>query len=167
METNRLKTLLEELRFSASFPDHVLASLAAAATFRSLAAGEVLFREGSPNDRLYLIHRGRLALQMNVPPRGTVRILTLGPGEMVGWSAVTGGEFMTASAIALDRAELVVAPAQELLELCEANHDFGYHFMRVTAAALAQRLLVTRLQLLDLFSECPAPVPEALSGGSL
>lgn len=159
METDQLQSLLHELRFTADFPDEVLTSLAEASSFRSVALGEVLFREGSPNDRLYLVCSGRLALEMNVPPRGAVRILTLGPGEMVGWSAVIGEGKMTASAVAIDETELVVAPAETLRELCEVNHDFGYYLMREMAAALARRLVVTRLQLLDLFGDVPASVP--------
>lgn len=159
MDTNQLKYVLEELRFSAVFPPEVLDDLAAASTIQQVSAGTVVFRESGANDNLYLLRSGRLALEMNVPGRGAVRILTIGPGEMVGWSALLGQGKMTASAVAVEDAELVVAPADSLRELCKANDEFGHQMMRQMADALSKRLVATRLQLLDLFADTPSAVP--------
>lgn len=98
---------------------------------------------------------------MNVPGRGAVRILTLGPGEMAGWSALLDQGKMTASAVAVQDSEVIVAAADKLRQLCETNHDFGYHLMRQMAAALSERLVATRLQLLDLFADAPPAPPRA------
>lgn len=156
MDANQLKFILEELEFSADLPHQVLEQLAAASTTRQLPAKEYLFREGSENRNLYFIHSGKLALEMKVPGTGTVRILTLGPGEMVGWSSMLDQGKMTASVVAVTDAKVVVAPAAKLSELCETSHDFGYHLMRQMAGALSKRLVATRLQLLDLFGDTPA-----------
>ncbi|RMF36818.1 MAG: cyclic nucleotide-binding domain-containing protein [Planctomycetota bacterium] len=145
--------LLEQLQFSANFPDQVLHRLAQTAKMVEMHAGTVIFREGSLNETLYLIHTGRIALEMNVPGRGAVRILTLGPGEMLAWSALVGEGRMTATAIAIAESQLIALPAPHMRELCEADHEFGYHVMREMAAALARRLVATRLQLLDLFAD--------------
>jgi CRP-like cAMP-binding protein len=156
---NQLKGILEQLRFSAPLPREVLEQLAAESTVRRVPAGTYLFREGSDNRNLYLIRSGRLALEMNVPGRGEVRILTLGPGEMAGWSALLGDGKMTAGAVAVEDTEVVAAEADKLRQLCQSNRDFGYHLMRRMAAALSQRLLATRLQLLDLFADTPPVMP--------
>ncbi|MEX0818032.1 MAG: cyclic nucleotide-binding domain-containing protein [Pirellulaceae bacterium] len=153
MDTSQLKYILEELHFSAGLPAEVLGQLATESTFQQARAGVVLFREGAPNRNLYLISSGRLALEMNVPGRGAVRILTLGPGEMAGWSALLDQGKMTASAVAVQDSEVIVAAADKLRHLCETNHDFGYHLMRQMAEALSERLVATRLQLLDLFAD--------------
>ena len=47
----------------------------------------------------------------------------------------------------------VALPGDQLRQLCEAEHEVGYHIMRQLASALSRRLLATRLQLLDLFGE--------------
>ena len=165
MEASQLKFILQELHFSAEFPTDVIDQLAGESTVRVLPAGAVLFREGAPNEELYLVLRGRLALEMNVPGRGAVRILTIGPGEMAGWSSLVGRGKMTAGAVAVDATEVVVAPADRLLALCDTNPEFGFHLMRQMAAALSKRLVATRLQLLDLFSESPAPIPTRPTDG--
>lgn len=159
MDTSQLEYILEELQFSAGMPSEALGQLAAESKLEHAPAGTVLFREGSRNRNLYLIRSGRLALEMNVPGRGAVRILTLGPGEMAGWSALLDQGKMTASALAVQDSEVIVAAADKLRQLCETNHDFGYHLMRQMAAALSERLVATRLQLLDLFADAPPFIP--------
>jgi CRP-like cAMP-binding protein len=149
---------LKKLRFSASLPADVVSRLASSAVVEEFPAGTVVFREGSRNDRLMIVSAGRIALDMHVPARGETRVLTLGPGDMVAWSAVLGGGHMTTSAVALDDTQVVTVSAADVVKLCESNHDFGYYLMRQMSQALADRLIATRLQLLDLFSEPSLPV---------
>jgi CRP-like cAMP-binding protein len=167
MDTEKLKFVLEELNFSSALPSTTLNHLAEASTAQHVPAGAVLFREGGPNDNLYLVRSGRIALEMSVPGRGAVRILTIGPGGMAGWSALLDPrKKMTTSAVALEDSEVVAAPAGRLLALCEADHEFGFHLMRQMAGSLSKRLVATRLQLLDLFSHTPSEVPSSQSEAS-
>lgn len=157
MKTDELRQLLGELAFSAELPDKVLDELAACATVSDYPAGAVLFREGSANENLYLICEGAVALEMCVPARGCLRLLSLGPGDVLAWSALLGQQPMTATAVATEPTRVVAASGRKLLALCEADHEVGYALMRRMAAALARRLVATRLQLLDLFAaEAPA-----------
>jgi CRP-like cAMP-binding protein len=66
---------------------------------------------------------------------------------------------MTASALALEATQVVSIDADELLALCEQNHTLGYQVMRRMSHSLANRLIATRLQLLDLFADSPVPSP--------
>lgn len=153
MNPNEFKFILEQLPFSANFPADVLEQLSQTSQLVHVVSGDVLFREGGSNDRLFLVRQGCLALEMNVPVRGTSRILTLGPGEMCGWSALLGDGKMTASAIAIQNSELVAMAASHLSDLSASNPAFGFHVMRQLASALSTRLVATRLQLLDLFGD--------------
>lgn len=165
MDTTQLRTILEELHFSAELPADVLDHLARASSTQHFAIGSVVFREAMPSDNFYLVLAGNLALDMNVPGRGAVRILTLGAGDMVGWSALLGYGKMTASLVVVEDAELVVAPAAKLRELIESNHEFGFHLMKRMAEALSKRLTATRLQMLDLFADTPAIASAATMEG--
>lgn len=95
---------------------------------------------------------------MSAPGRGPVHILTIGPGEIAGWSSFLKQGKNTASAVSLEDTEVIAAPADKLRELSEANHEFGFHLMQGMASALSKRLLATRLQLLDLFADAPAEI---------
>jgi hypothetical protein len=50
---------------------------------------------------------------------------------------------------------VISTDVEKLNEFCERDHDFGYIFMRRMVGVIASRLLVTRLQLLDMFVEPP------------
>ena len=158
MDTNQLRHVLSELRFTADLPDRALENLAEEAQLLNYRAGSIIFREGTSTDSWLLIHDGRVVLEMNVPGRGPVPILTLGPGDMVGWSALVGGAKMTATALAVDDTEAVLSPADKVLAICEQDHEFGYALMRRVAESLATRLVATRLQLLDLFADSNSEV---------
>lgn len=153
MENCTKVELLQGLRFSAGLPLPVLAALAAVAELRHYDQGAVLFKEGILHDELYLVADGRVGLEMHVPGRGAVRILTLGSGELLGWSPVLGDGRMTATAAALDPAHVVVLPARAIRDLCQADHEAGFQIMRYLASAVSRRLVATRLQLLDLYAD--------------
>jgi predicted acylesterase/phospholipase RssA len=71
----------------------------------ALEAGEVLFRAGDAGDSLYVVVAGRVRLLAGEP--GAERaIRDLGPGELVGESALLTGEPRTATVIAVRDTEL-------------------------------------------------------------
>ncbi len=159
MEAPDLAQALQESAFAAVFPPEILQSLAEHARWKHCPAGTVLFREGERSDAFYIVRSGHVTLDMCLPARGCTRLITVGPGEIVAWSALVGDGRMTATATAADDAELIELSGGDLLERCEAEPQLGYQLMRRLAAALAKRLLATRLQMLDLFSA------DATSGG--
>jgi CRP/FNR family transcriptional regulator, cyclic AMP receptor protein len=152
-ETQATRDLLRELSFIGDLPDHVLDELARSAMVLDFPSGEALFQEGAQNHFLYVVERGRVGLDMYVPGRGRTRILSLAKGDVLAWSALLGDGTMTVSATALEETRAVALPAREIFELCTANHEIGFRLMHRMAIALAQRLVATRLQLLDLFAE--------------
>src|SRR5512140_1337714 len=66
-----------------------LDKIAQISQLRRVKAGEVIFREGDFEDRVYIVLDGRVALDMLVPPRGKVRFYTVDKWEVFGWSSVT------------------------------------------------------------------------------
>ena len=152
MDNASVISVLSAQRFFADLPEQTRILLTGLATLRSFAAGAVLFHEGAACQELFVVAAGHVALDMSVPGRGPVRILTVGPGELLGWSPLLGGGNMTAAATALQDSTVIALPGAALRDMCAADHDFGYRVMRQVALALSQRLVATRLQLLDLFS---------------
>ncbi len=84
---------------------------------------------------------------------GLQRILTIGQGEIFGWSAVLGKAQLTAAARTMTATRAIELSGPDVLALCEQMPSLGYQLMRCTALALAKRLTATRLQLLDLYGE--------------
>lgn len=150
---------LSELTFVSGWAETVVNELAAISRLVEFHAGAVLFYQGSHNPDLYLICSGRVALDMHVPGRGAVRILTVGTGELLAWSALIGDGTMTTRAIALEPVQAIAINGNYLSALCERRHDIGFCVMRQLSWSLSHRLTATRLQLLDLFEH---PTPQIL-----
>src|SRR4030067_3718900 len=115
--------------------------------------GHVIFHEGDKEDYLYVVLEGRVAIEITVPGRGRMRILTADAMDEVGWSRVTPGvRQRTAGARAVLPSRLVAFDASELRRMCDEDHDFGYYVMRRLVDVVAGRFMTTRLQLLDMFA---------------
>ena len=133
-------------------PEHVR-QIASIASLQSVKAGEVLFREGDKEDYFYIVIDGRVALDMFVPHRGKIRFYTAERWEIFGWSSVTPTvRQRTAGATAVMDGRVARINAGELRRACDEDHDLGYQVMRRLANVVAARLLVTRLQMLDMFA---------------
>jgi CRP/FNR family cyclic AMP-dependent transcriptional regulator len=149
----QVQQILPANRFLDSLPKSVREQLHGIASPKNFPPGATLFHEGTEHDDLYLLLEGRVRLEMFVRDRGRLPLLTVGPGDLVGWSPLFAGHPMTATAIALEPLRTLSFDGQELRGLCEAEHEVGYHVMRQLSLVLSERLLATRLQLLDLFRE--------------
>jgi len=123
------------------------------ASLRDAEMDEVLYREGDRQDYMYIVLAGRIASDINVPGRGRRRIYTSEPMDVVGWSGITPVlRQRTASAVAIMPSRLAAFDAVALRRACDEDHDLGYVVMRRLANVVAARLMVTRLQLVDMFS---------------
>jgi CRP/FNR family transcriptional regulator, cyclic AMP receptor protein len=137
----------------------LLASLSAADTgfFESIArrmdleADEVLFDEGEPADRFYIIEEGRIGLEMTSPGRRPVVIQTLGKGDLVGLSWFFPPSRWNWRARAVINTSLVAFDAEAVRHRCQTKPDLCSHVLEVIAKETAERLHRTRIQLLDLY----------------
>ncbi len=151
-QPNLLK-LLSATHFAEGLPNQELQCLCRASQLVRFPAGAVVFQEGSTVDEIFVIHLGHVRLSMNVPGRGDVAFLTAGPGDLVGWSGLISDGLMTATATTTEDTTLIALSGKRLKELCACEKDLGFVLMKRVAQVLSQRLLATRLQLLDLFAE--------------
>lgn len=144
--------ILSNSRFTVGLSKDHLLCLCRASRLLSVPAGARLFQEGSTENEVFVIATGHVQLSMRVPGRGDVTFLTTGPGDLVGWSGLIGDSKMTATATATEETTLIAISGDTLSDLAACDNSFGYVIMKRVAQVLAQRLVSTRLQLLDLFS---------------
>ena len=153
MSRNLLTQTLQEIHFLQDMaPDH-LEQIANIAQIRDFDEYDVVFREGQPAKHMYLVMFGNVSLEICSPGAGCKQILTVGPGELLGWSSLLEQSCYTARARTPQGARLVEIDVAHLLELCGRDPKFGYELMRRTAVALAKRLSATRMQLLNVYGE--------------
>lgn len=99
----------------------VVEEVLAAATPRSLEAGEALFLQGDPVEALYVVESGRLKLSQVTPDGEEVIVRTVGPGDIVVGVAVLDKRTLPVSGVAVSPGRVLVWPRPRILELA-ARH---------------------------------------------
>ncbi|MGH8889240.1 MAG: cyclic nucleotide-binding domain-containing protein [Acidothermaceae bacterium] len=109
--------------------------------------GDAIIKEGASADRFFLIRRGLVKLDMEVPGRGRVDIETLGADSALGWSWLMSPYRWHLSATAVDRTSVLVFDASALRALLAGDPTLGYEFMRRITTMMFDRLETTRKRL--------------------
>ena len=151
MSTEHITGLLREHPFTEGFwPEHIdlLAGMAAEVRFKP---GELVFHEGDRSSLFYLLISGLTALETLTPGRA-LRVSTLYPGEVVGWSSVVGSDSKQFQVRALEEVHALAFDGARLRHACEADFAFGFAFMRSVLKVTADRLHAIRMQLVDVYT---------------
>ncbi|MDR7543889.1 MAG: FAD-dependent oxidoreductase [Armatimonadota bacterium] len=136
---------------SASARD-LVASMGKVVTFRP---GERVFNEGEEARYLYVIHEGRVALEMRPPrpdgdaPRSVV-VTVLGPGDPLAWSAVVPPFVLTMSAVCIEPTVLVALDARPLRRLITLDWETGYAIMAGLVDLILSRLSTIRARMAQI-----------------
>jgi CRP-like cAMP-binding protein len=129
---------------------HQLRLLADCAMPAHFAANEVIFREGDPANRFYLLQTGSVALESQILGKGKALIQRIGAGDILGWSWLFFPYFWHFDARAVEPTDAIFIYATPLREECESDHELGYELMKRLAAVMVKRLQATRWKLLGV-----------------
>jgi CRP/FNR family transcriptional regulator, cyclic AMP receptor protein len=141
---------LEAYEFVKDLGKAFLSELVPHAERREYATGVTIAREGDVAHEFFLIGEGKVALEMVTNDRPRLTVLTLGPGEVFGWSWLVPPHRWRVDARALKPTRVLVISGPELRRSLEAHPTDGFHFLRRLVPVLAQRLDATFLQVLDV-----------------
>jgi CRP/FNR family transcriptional regulator, cyclic AMP receptor protein len=126
-----------------------LALLTEAAMLKEFAADEVIFREGDPANRFYLILNGEVALESTTGEGNLIPVQTIGADDVLGWSWLFPPYYWHFDARATKPTRAIFFYGTWLRESCERDHDFGYEMMKRMSAVIIQRLQATRKRLAE------------------
>jgi CRP/FNR family cyclic AMP-dependent transcriptional regulator len=160
MSHNIISQTLGEIQFLHDMAAEHLEQIANVASIRDFDEYDIVFREGDPAESMYLIVSGNVSLEVCAAGAGCKQILTLGPGELLGWSSLLGQSRYTARARTPQGARLVQINVPRIMEVCDRDPRFGYDLMRRTALALAKRLSATRIQLVNVYGDQLPATPQ-------
>jgi CRP-like cAMP-binding protein len=146
--------------FGAGLSPHAVSRLAACgAAIRTYATDSVLMREGEAADPFGIVSSGRVALRLLVPERGMVTILTVEPGDIVGWSALVPPFRSTSTAVTAEPSRVLTFDGRALRSALREDADLAATVYPRLLEAVARRLTATRHQLLDLYAREADVVP--------
>ncbi len=150
MNTKAIDSLRHVEIFS-GMSDSELVQIARLCKVYKVAANQIIFKEGSDGDELFIIQSGCVRVSINTRGSGdqlepgTINMLYTGQsfGEMV----LLGGATRSASVSSMEACVLLVIQAREFSALCEMNPRIGYRVMHNLASDLAYKLRSSNLLL--------------------
>lgn len=131
-----------------------LETISAICREKTFSGNEIIFKENTASDELYIILDGQVEIlvdpgTLGVVREGTVRpstIATLRRGQSFGEVALVDQGVRSASArCARDGTRLLVIGRQDFEKLCQADFELGYLVMRNIAADLSLKIRQTDL----------------------
>jgi CRP/FNR family cyclic AMP-dependent transcriptional regulator len=112
--------------------------LADLVTLRDLKQGEILAREGTIDNHLYVILGGNLGIVKNAGTDHAVTINTLSTGDFVGEMGFMDGTELYASKVALGRTRVLGLEREKLESLLDAHPWIVYRVMRAIIRVVHQ-----------------------------
>jgi CRP-like cAMP-binding protein len=146
-----LQSVLEAHPFFQDVEQRYIQMVAEHATLETFTPGQLIFRQGEPANRFYIISEGPVALEVFSPEHGPVRLMTLGAGDVLGWSWLFEPYVWHLDARALESTTAIALDGAELRATCDQNHELGYHLMKHSVQIVAQRLQASMIQMLDVY----------------
>jgi len=153
MET--LKSVLADHIFLRGLDERYLQLMESCASNVVFKPGEFVFREGGEADRFYLIRQGKVTLEIFTAERGSISVMTVSEGEVLGWSWLFPPYKWSFDARATELTRAVALDGKCLRQKCEQDHELGYELMKRMVRVVEQRLQATRLQLLNVYEVHP------------
>jgi CRP-like cAMP-binding protein len=126
-------------------------ALVPSARLLTVEAGQLLMAEGDPADTIYLLQRGRVALELHESGRGPLVIETVGAGRIVGLSWIAPPFRWHFDARAVEPVTAIALDAAAVRAAAAADPAFGYALMVRIGAVMLERLHATRVRLLDIY----------------
>ncbi|MGE0061848.1 MAG: Crp/Fnr family transcriptional regulator [Xanthobacteraceae bacterium] len=120
-----------------------------AAFKKRLAAGDVLFSQGDPTSATYIVVVGRLRATQTTADGQQIIIRYLGPGEFVGFMALSSGANHPGSAIAVEETHLMGWSAGTIRTLMEKHSSIALNAL----AALGTRYHEMQIRLREIATE--------------
>ena len=97
----------------------------------SYNAGDTVFGQGDPGDKLYVVRSGEVEIQCN-----GLTVDTIGEGSIFGEMALLDSSARSATAIARSDCELIPVDQRRFTFLVQQTPFFAIHVMRVLADRL-------------------------------
>jgi CRP-like cAMP-binding protein len=141
--------LLEKQPFFRGMANRQLELLAENSMPAEFNADDPILTEGASANHFYIILEGQVDLISRGLDDETVRIQSIGKGDLLGWSWLFPPYYWHFEARAISPVKALSFSGTRLRELCEENHDLGYELMTRITGIVIKRLQATRRELVE------------------
>ncbi|GIK36849.1 MAG: hypothetical protein BroJett011_06820 [Chloroflexota bacterium] len=151
----RLLTTLRGIKALQGMESAHLKKLAAMAGEVTFAKDRIIYREGDLGEAIYFIEEGEVMIEMSVADSPPIKMYSVGPGQLFGWSALFPPRRKQARARAVVPTRVIAVNAARLREAFKADQGLENAIIQRVNEVIADRLTVTRQQLTDSFQISP------------
>ena len=145
--------ILKRHPFFEGLDTELLKIIASCASEVRYVAGQMIYEEGDEANQALLILDGKVAIEIFAAERGPLVIQTLDYGDVLGWSWLFPPFRRRFYAKAIEPTTAIALDGKLLREKAEENHRLGYELLKRFSRIVVERLLATRLQLLDVYGK--------------
>ncbi|MEG4287143.1 cyclic nucleotide-binding domain-containing protein [Microcoleus sp. A006_D1] len=125
-----LSAYLRSLPYFMMLDDNGMERLAAATEFQAYGKGELIIREGKPDEGIYIVCKGT-GHAFITDEEGSCKIVEiLEVNGAFGEMAIFSGEVSPVTVVADEDIELVVIPADEIIEAIHSNAQFATEILQ-------------------------------------
>lgn len=142
--------MLKPTGFAEGLTDNEIAALAPICKEKTFDQGEEIFGEASMGQELYIVCKGRVSLEVNLPNRPgnrAERLAVAQAGTVFGELSLVDGSPRSARARALNDSIVIEINSEQMRQLMEDYPRIGYVVMRNLATYMCSRLRDTNLWL--------------------
>ncbi|MEV4702888.1 cyclic nucleotide-binding domain-containing protein [Actinoplanes sp. NPDC049316] len=143
--------------FVGDLPTNWLQKLAALGRPALRHPGYRLFHEGAPANTFWLLTSGAVALDFQVPGRGSIVIERIESGAPVGWSWLLPPYRWSLGAVVADECHAIEFDAPQVRRLMAEDADLGRELAMRFLGVLADRLTAARVRLVELYAYPSGP----------
>jgi CRP/FNR family transcriptional regulator len=140
-------TALKKVPYFSNLSQFELDELAKSLVMRKFGANNIIFHLGDPGGLLYIISSGKVKISRSTPEGQEALLAILGPGDFFGELALLDDFPRSATAEAIEDAEMLTLHREEFLHFLEGN----VVFMQQLLSTLSKRIRHLNSQISDIF----------------
>ena len=149
MNKQSIEDYLSSHAFFSGLDENFMQFASNSATELQLKKGDILFRQGEPADKFFLLRRGQVSVQVPALVGPALEIQHLGEDQILGWSWLMPPFRWHFLARAVEDTDLIEFDGSAILAHCEEDPKFGYELFKRFAALMSERLEVARQKMID------------------
>ncbi len=138
-----MREFLKKVNLFGSLSEHELEKIGKIARMEAFATGTVIFKEGDPGDRCYVITNGEVRISKFIPNIGEEALAVLKPGDYFGEMALIDNFPRSAHAIANTDVAVLAINKPDLDKILIADRELGYKLLWAFTKTLSKRLRET------------------------
>jgi CRP-like cAMP-binding protein len=143
---------LKDVELFQGLNDNQLAEILLLGVVKEYKKGDLIFEDGSPGDRFFVIYRGEVRISKVYDQMGEEALTILGPGEFLGEMSFFEEEPRSARAVAHQDTQLLELGNRELKTHLENHPDVALDFLWAFGRTLSRRVRITNDKFSALFS---------------